>query len=176
MSSTRRRVHVFPGQLGPGFSPSAIVPNIAPRFNCSGFPRCTAPAKTRRSLRIVVSTLSQCAFFRALAYDMQLLVRCRRWKPMIRRRSLRCALWSTAKCSSPRVHFTHPYSSVSHHQGLGMRTFSVNEAVSISHSTSLNRSKHAHTSGTGRLISDIVSAVSLIRSPRHKNCTVWLYP
>ena len=57
--------------------------------------RCTAPAKRRRRLRMVVSTLSRCAFLRALAYNMRWSVRCRRWKPMIRRKSLWCAvLWN----------------------------------------------------------------------------------
>ena len=37
---------------------------------------------------MVVSTLSHCAFLRALAYDMRWSVRCRRRKPMIRRRRL----------------------------------------------------------------------------------------
>ena len=72
--------------------------------------------------------------------DMRWSMRCLRWKPMLRTRSLRCALWSSAKCSTPRVHVTRPYSSgVSTTSDFSMRTFSVNEAVSISYSSSLNR-------------------------------------
>ena len=59
---------------GPGFSPPAIVPTITRLVSRSGFARCTTPAKRRRRLRIVVSTLSHCAFLRALAYDMHAVV------------------------------------------------------------------------------------------------------
>ena len=135
MSSTRRRAHVFPGRPGPGFSP--LVQNITRRLILirSDFARCTAPAKRGRRLRIAVSVLSRCALLRAMAYDMRGWVRCRRREPTFRRRSSRCALWTTAKCYAARVHVTHPHSRVSIASDFSMCTFSVNEAVSISYSS-----------------------------------------
>ena len=161
MPSPRHRAYVFPGRPGPGSYPLTIAPNITRRVSRSGFARCTAPAKRRRRLRTAVSTLSHWAFLRALAYVMRWLVRCRRWEVVIRTGSLWCALWTTAKCSTPRVHVTHPYSSVPITSDFSTRIFTVNEAVSISHRFRVNRSKHA--SRTRRLISGIMSAVSLIR-------------
>ena len=102
----------FSGRPGPGFSPPAIDRNIIRRVGRSSCVRCTPSAKRRRRLSMVVSKLSHCAFLRALAYDMRWSVRCRRWKPMIRRRNLWCAVRSSAKCYLPRVHVTHPYSRV----------------------------------------------------------------
>ena len=61
--------------------------------------RCTPPADRRRRLRMVVPTLSLCAFLRAFAYDMRWSVRCRRWKPMIRRRT--CGVPFAAHRSAP---------------------------------------------------------------------------
>ena len=81
-SSTRHWALLFSGRSRPGFTPAAIVPNITRWVSHSLLVRCTAPAKTRRRLRIVVQTLSHCAFLRALAYDIRWSVRCRRWKPM----------------------------------------------------------------------------------------------
>ena len=82
-SSTRHWARFFSGRPGPGFPP-AIVPNIVRRVSGSLCVRCTAHAKRRRRLQMVVSTLSRCAFVRALAYDMRWSVRGRRWKPMVR--------------------------------------------------------------------------------------------
>ena len=72
--STRYWARFFSGLPGPGFSPPAIVPNITRRVGRSWCVRCTPPAKRRRRL-LVVSTLSHCAFLRALAYDMRSSVR-----------------------------------------------------------------------------------------------------
>lgn len=46
---------------GPGFSSLAIVTHIMRWINRLLVVRCTAPAKWRRRLRMVVSTLSHCA-------------------------------------------------------------------------------------------------------------------
>ena len=136
MSSTGHRAQLFLGRPGPRFSPPAIVPNIIRRVSSSGFARCTAPEKSRRRLRIVALPPSHCALLRAFAYDMRWSVRCRRWKPVVQRRSLRYALWSsTAKCSTPRVQVTHPCSDVSITSDFIMRAFNVNEAVSTSYDT-----------------------------------------
>ena len=56
---------------------------------------------------MAVSTFSHCALLRALAYGMRWSVRCRRCKPMRRRRSWWCAVPRSAKCSWPRVDITH---------------------------------------------------------------------
>ena len=40
-------------------------------------------------MRLVVSTLSQCASLKALTYDMRRSVLCRRWKPMMQRKEER---------------------------------------------------------------------------------------
>ena len=61
--------------------------NITGRVSGSLFVYCTASAKRRCRVQMLVSKVSHCAFLRALAYDMKLSVRCRRWKPMIRRRN-----------------------------------------------------------------------------------------
>ena len=98
-SPTRYWAEVFSGGPGPGFSPPVVVPSITRRFSRSLVVRCTTPAKRRRHLCMVVSTLSNSAFLRALAYDMRWSVRCRRRKPMIRRTSLWCAVRGSAKCS-----------------------------------------------------------------------------
>ena len=66
-SSTKHWAQLFSGRSGPGFSPSAIVPNITRRVSRSLCVRCTPPANRRRRLRMVVSTLSHLAFLRALA-------------------------------------------------------------------------------------------------------------
>ena len=112
-SSTRHWAQFFSGRPRPGFSTPAIVPNITRWVRRSLFVRCTAPAKRRRRLRMIVSTLWHCDFLRALAYDMRWSVSCRRWKPVTRRRNLCCGVRSSAKCSLPRVRVTHPYSRVS---------------------------------------------------------------
>ena len=142
MPHVSHRPYAFPRRPGSGLSPSAIVPNMTRRISRLGLP-CTAPAKGGRCLRIVASTLSHCAFLRALVYGMRWSVRCRRWKPVIRRRSLRRTLWSAAKCSTPRVHATRPYSSVSLTSAFSMQTFRGNGAVSVPRSSSLNQPKHA---------------------------------
>ena len=74
MSSARHWAQCYSGRPGPGFSPPANVPNITRWSSRSLVVRCTAPAKRRRRLRMVVSTLSHCAFLRALAYDMNEVV------------------------------------------------------------------------------------------------------
>ena len=107
---------------------------ITRRVSLSLCVRSTAPANRRRRLRMVVSTLS-CALLRALAYGMRWSVRCRRWKPMIRRRNLWCAIRSLAKCSLPRVHVTHPCEIGFDHLGFSMRNFRANGAASISYSS-----------------------------------------
>ena len=111
-SSTRHWSQFFSGQPGLGCSPPDTVPNITRRVNSSLCVRYMADANRRRRLRMVVSTLPHCAFLRALVYDIRWSVRCRRWKPMIRRRNPWCAVRSSAKCSLPRVRVTHPYSRV----------------------------------------------------------------
>ena len=68
-SSTRHWGQIFSGRPGPGFAPPAIVPIIPRGVGRPLFFRRTAPANRRRLLRMVVSTLSHCAFFRVLAYD-----------------------------------------------------------------------------------------------------------
>ena len=97
--SRRHWAQFFSGRPGPGFSPPAIVPNITRRVSRSLCVRCTPPAKRRRPLRIIVSTLSHCALLRALAYDMRWSVRCRRWKPMIRWKN--CVVPFAAQRSAP---------------------------------------------------------------------------
>ena len=87
MSSARHWAQFFSGRPGSGFSPHQPSPNIIRWVGRSLVVRCTASAKRRRRLRMVVSTLSHCAFLRAFAYGMRWSVRCRRWPPMIRRRS-----------------------------------------------------------------------------------------
>ena len=59
-SSTRQQAQFFSGRRGPGFSPPAIVPNVTRRVSRSLCVRCTTPAKRRRRLRVIVSTLSPC--------------------------------------------------------------------------------------------------------------------
>ena len=93
--SIRHWAQFFSGRPSPGFSPPAIFPNITRRVGRSLCVRCTAPAKRRRRLRMVVSALSQCAFLRAVAYDMRWSERCQRWKSMIRRGNLYCAVRSS---------------------------------------------------------------------------------
>ena len=117
----------FSGRPGLGFSPPAVVPNSTRRVSRSLCVHCTPPAKRRRRLQMVVPTLSHCAFLRALAYDMW-SVRCRRWKPMVRKRNLWCGVRSSAKCYLPRVHVAHPYSS-SITSAFSMRNFRANGAV-----------------------------------------------
>ena len=76
---------------------------------------CTARAKRRRSLPIIVSTLAHLCQLENLGVQhvMWWSIRCRRWKPMICKRILRCAVRRSAECSRPRVHGPHPYSRVS---------------------------------------------------------------
>ena len=78
MSSARHWAQFFSGRPHPGFTPPAIVPNMSRWSSRSLVVRCTAPAKSRRRLRVVVPMLSHCAFLRTLAYDMPWSVRCRR--------------------------------------------------------------------------------------------------
>ena len=113
-SSTRHWAKFFSGRPGPGFSPPTNVPNIIRKVSHSLCVRCAAPANMRRGLLMAVSTLSHCAFLRALAYDMRWSVRSWRWKPMIRRRNLWCAVRRSAKCSLLRVHVTNPYCRIHH--------------------------------------------------------------
>ena len=170
MSSTRYQAHVFPLRPGPGLSPPAIVTNTTRRVSRSGFARCTTPANSRRRLRIVVSALSHRAFLRALAQDKRLPVRCSRWKPIIR----------TKKQAVPTVEHSEvlhaesprhtPMQQRFHHPGLNMRTFSMNEAVSTSYSSSLHRSKHVHGSRTRRLISGIVCLVDKVAQVQKMHC------
>ena len=57
-SSSRHWTQFFSGRPGPGFSPPGIVPNTTRWVSRSLVFRCTTPAKRRRRLRMVVSTLS----------------------------------------------------------------------------------------------------------------------
>ena len=57
-SSDRDWARLFLDRPGPAFSRPTTVPNITRRVSCSFFVRCTAPAKRRRRLRVIVSTLS----------------------------------------------------------------------------------------------------------------------
>ena len=84
-----------------------------------------------------------------------------------RRRNMWCAVRSSAKCSLPRVHVTHPYSRVCITSAFSMRNFRANGAASISYSSRLNRLYHAHASRTRRLIPGIISALASIRPPRY---------
>ena len=120
---------------------------------------------------MVVSTLSHCAFLRALAYDMRWPVRCRRWKPIVRRRRLWCAVRSSAKCFWPRVQVTQARVSVT--SALNMRTCRVNGASS--YSSRWNRLYHAHASRIRRFTSGIMSALASTRPPLYRNCIVCIY-
>ena len=136
-SSTRHWAQFFSGRPGPGFSPPAIVPNVIRRISRSLCLRCTPPAKGRRRLRMLVSTLSHCAFVRALAYDMRWSVRCRQWKPMIRRRNLWCAVRSSDSSCRGSTLRTRTAGFLSP-RPCSMRTFRANGAASISYSSRLN--------------------------------------
>ena len=139
MLSTRHWAQFFSGRPRPGLTPPAIASNIRRWVSRSLVVRCTAPANRRRRLRIVVSTLSHCAFLRALAYDIRWSVRYRRWKPMNLRR-LWGAVRSLAKCSRPRAQVTHPYNRVSITSVCSRRTFNMNGASSIPYSSRLKPS------------------------------------
>ena len=60
MSSTRNWAQSLSGRPRPGNTPPAIVPNITLWVSRPSIVRCAAPAKRRRRLRIVVSTLTLC--------------------------------------------------------------------------------------------------------------------
>ena len=85
MSSARHWAQSFSFRPGLGFSPSANAPSITRWVSRPLVVRCTAPGKTKRRWRMVVSTLSHFFFLRTLAYDMRLSVRCRRLTIIIRR-------------------------------------------------------------------------------------------
>ena len=99
MLSARHWTRFVSGRPRPGFSPPANVPNITRSVSRSLVVCCTPPAKSRRRLRKVVSTLSHYAFLRALSYDMRWSMRCRRRKPMTRRRRLWHPVQSSRTCS-----------------------------------------------------------------------------
>ena len=61
MSSARLWAQYSSAQPRPGLTPRAIVPNVKRWVGRSLLIRCTAPAKRRRRLQLVVSTLSHCA-------------------------------------------------------------------------------------------------------------------
>ena len=116
-----------------------IVPNTTRWMSRSLLVRCTAPAKRRRRLRIVVPTLSHCAFLEpwcmtcggrcAVGAESQSI----NDPHLVFMRRLRCAVRSSAKCSRPRSQVTHPYRRVS-------ITFHMNGASSISYGSRLKRS------------------------------------
>ena len=56
-----------------------------------------------------------------------------------RRRNMWCAVRSSAKCSLPRVHVTHPYSRVCITSAFSMRNFRASGAASMSYISRLNR-------------------------------------
>ena len=86
-------------------------------FAVQVFPAVPPPPKGEASLlRVVLSTLSHRAFLGGPAFGMHGLVRCRRWKPTIRRRSLRCAL-CVAKPSMSRGWRQTPLQQRLHHLG-----------------------------------------------------------
>ena len=115
--------------------------------------RATAPAKKSRRLRMVVSMLSH-RLLEAFTYERVVQsVRCRRWKPMTRRRTW-CADRSLAKCCALRVHVTHPYSRVSITSAFRIRTFRLSGAVVLSYNSGPNRLKHAHMRRFRRSISN----------------------
>ena len=101
-------------------------------------------------------------------------MRCRRWKPMTRRRTW-CADRSLAKCCALRVHVTHPYSRVSITSAISMRTFRLSGAVILSYNSGPNRLKHAHMRRIRRSISNERSALSWMSPPWYRNWFVCLY-
>ena len=94
---------------------------------------------------MVISTLTHCAFLRALADDMiRWSMRCRRWKLMVRTYEevvvCRSELSKVLLDKGPR--HTPVQQCLHHLAAFSMRTFRVNGTSSISYSSRLNRDQH----------------------------------
>ena len=79
-----------PEHHSPGYLVAQVFPAVRP-----------PPQKGTLFADSHLNTLALYLLEGLVAYDMRWSVRCRWREPVIRTRSLRCALWSTTKCSAP---------------------------------------------------------------------------
>ena len=116
----------------PGLSPRAIVPSIT-RWTRRSLQSLVGrslytPRKDGASFadgRLDALTLCLLEGLGIRHVMMRWSMRCRRWKPMIRKRRSWCAVRTSVKRSWPRVQVTHPYSTVSTTSVFSGRTFRV---------------------------------------------------
>ena len=154
-----------------GLLPPVFVQNITPWVNSVRFYPLYGPCRQETQLADMASTraLALCLFEGIGVYDM-------RWSVALSAMDANDPSDELAVRVVEHSEVLHARASTSHaHTGaspsprtFSMRTFGVNEAVSISYSSSLNRLKNAHASQAHVLISGIISAVSWVRSPRYK--------
>ena len=152
-SSTKHLCRVFGCPPGLRPSPPVIIANITRLGNHPLLCRTTAPAKKSRRLRLVVSMLSHRVFLSAFAYERVFAVGT---LSVLKANNPTGGLWwctvqSLAKCSTPRVHVTHPHNRVSATAAFNMRILRLPYTTNLVHHTPPRRPSRPDCSTTKRV-------------------------